>query len=142
MHGKKLKTKTRTSVVVVLWDSQFIHLMTEDSTISHERQIECLSMEQLKNDLGLTYVPRGQSNLITKRVAQQVLRNCPEIFSTYLEIYSLVVEVIMGAEMNELKHFRNVACKGGTKEKQLIERNECQTLMMKFAIFGRTMTSI
>ena len=75
-----------------------------------------------------------------KCVAEQSLRNWLEIFSTYVEIYSLEVELSMGAEINELKHFRNVTCKG-SKEKQLIELNECRTLMMKFVIIGTSATS-
>ena len=36
------------------------------------------------------------------------IENWLEIFSTYMEIYSLDVAVNMEAELNELKHFRNV----------------------------------
>ena len=57
-----------------------------------------------------------------------------------MEIYSLDDEVIMGAEINELNHFRVGPCKG-SKGKQLIELNEYRTLMVKYGKFGRTMTS-
>ena len=40
-----------------------------------------------------------------KCAAQQVLRNWLEIFSTYLEIYTLDVEIIMKAELTELNPF-------------------------------------
>ena len=63
-----------------------------------------------------------------------------EIISTYLEIYSLDVEVITGAELNEPKHFCTILSKD-SKEKQLIELNECGTFMMKFGIIGKTRTS-
>ena len=32
-------------------------MMMDDSIISHERQIESLSMERLENELSLTYLP-------------------------------------------------------------------------------------
>ena len=71
-------------------------MMMDNSIISHERQIESLSMEPLENELSLTYhLPRGQSTLMRKYVAEQILGNCLETFSTYLEIYSSDVEVIM-----------------------------------------------
>ena len=114
--------------------------MMDDSKISHERQNESLSMERLENELSLAYVPRGQSTLMRKYVAEQILGNCLETFSTYLEIYSLDVEVIMEVELNELKHFCIIPFEG-SKEKQSIELNEFRTLMMKFVIFGNTMTS-
>ena len=60
--------------------------------------------------------------------------------STYLETYFLDVEVKMQAELNELKHFCNILLKC-SKERQLIERNDWRTLMMKFGIIGKTMTS-
>ena len=80
-------------------------MMMDDSIISSERQIESLSMERLENELSLTYLPRGHSTLMRKYVAEQILGNCLETFSTYLEIYSLDVEVIMEVELNVLKHF-------------------------------------
>ena len=64
-------------------------LMMDDSIISSERQIESLSMERLENELSLTYLFRGQSTLMRKYVAEQILGNCLETFSTYLEIYPL-----------------------------------------------------
>ena len=84
--------------------------------------------------------PHGQSILMTKCVAEQILGKMFEIISINLEIYSLDVKVIMKAELNELKHFRNVLFKG-SNERQLIELRECRTLMMKFSIIGKTMTS-
>ena len=116
-------------------------MMMDNSILSHERQIECFSMERSKNELTLTYLRRSQSTLMRKCVAEQTLGNRLEIFSIYLEIYSLDVEVTVGAEINELKLFRNVTFKG-SKEKQLIELNECLTVTMKFGIIGKTMTSI
>ena len=56
--------------------------------------------------------PRGQSMLKMKCVAEQVLKNWLETISTNLEIYSLDVEVIMEAELNELKHFCIIRFKG------------------------------
>ena len=75
-----------------------------------------------------------------QRVAEQILANWLEIFSTYMEIHSLDVEVVLRAEINELKHLRSVLCRG-PKEKQLIEFNEYGTLTMKYGIVERTMTS-
>ena len=115
-------------------------MMMDDSIISPERQIESLSMEQLENELSLTYFPRGQSILMRKYVAEQILGNCLETFSTYLEIYSLELEVIMEVELNELKHFGNVLFEGSQK-KQLIELIECWTLTIKFGTIGKTITS-
>ena len=74
-----------------------------------------------------------------KCVAQQFLRSWLEIISIYIEINFLDIEVIMEAELNEFKHVRKVTCKC-SKEKQLIEFEESWTLMMKFGIFGKTMT--
>ena len=87
-------------------------MIIDDSIISPERQIESLSMEQLENELSLTYLPRGQSTLMRNYVAEQILGNCLETFSTYLEIYSLDVEVIMKVEINELKQFCIIPVKG------------------------------
>ena len=112
----------------------------DDSIISSQRQIESLSMERLKNELSLTYLPRGQSTLMRKYVAEQILGNCRETFSTYLEIYSLDVEVIMEVELNVLKQFCVIPVKG-SREKELVELNECRTLMIKFGIIGKTITS-
>ena len=111
-------------------------MMMDDSIISPERQIESLSMEQLENELSLTYLPRGQSILMRKYVAEQILGNCLETFSTYLEIYTLELEVIMEVELNELKHFGNVLFEG-SQEKQLIELIECWTLTIKFGTMGK-----
>ena len=115
-------------------------MMMDDSIIAPERLIESLSMEQLENELSLTYLSRGLPILMRKYVAEQILGNCLETFSTYLEIYSLDVEVIMEVELNELKQFCIMSVEG-SREKELVELNECRTLMMKFVIFGKTMTS-
>ena len=64
-------------------------MMMDDSIISSECQLESLSMERLENELYLTYLSRGQSTLMRKYVAEQILGNCLETFSSYLEIYSL-----------------------------------------------------
>ena len=115
-------------------------MMMDDSIISSERQIEILSMERLKNELSLTYLPCGQSTLMRKYVAEQILGNCMETFSTHLEIYSLDVEVIMEVELNVLKQFCIIPFEG-SKEKQSRKLNECRTLMMKIGIIGKTITS-
>ena len=59
--------------------------------------------------------------------------------STYLEIYSLDVEVIMEVELNELKQFCIIPVEG-SREKELVELNECRTLTIKFGIMGKTIT--
>ena len=115
-------------------------MMMDDSITSPERQNECLSMELLENEFSLTYLPRSQSALMRKYVAEQILGNCLETFSTYLEIYSLDVEVILEVELNELKQICIMPFEG-SKEKQSIELNECRTLMMKIGIIGKTITS-
>ena len=115
-------------------------MMMDDSIISHERQIESLSMERLENELSLTYFPRGQSTSMRNNVAEQILGNCVETFSTYLEIYSLDVEVIMEVELIELKQFCIVPVKG-SREKELVELNECRTLAIEFGTMGKTITS-
>ena len=97
-------------------------------------------MERLENELSLTYLPRGQSTLMKNRLAEQSLGNWLEIFSTYLEIHSLDLEAIMEAELNGPKQFCTMHFKG-SQEKQLIELNECRTLMMKFVIIGKIATS-
>ena len=115
-------------------------MMMDDSIISSERQIESLSMERLENELSLTYLPRGQSTLMRKHVAEQILGNCMETFSTHLEIFSLDVEVIMEVELNVLKQFCIIPVKG-SREKELVELNKCRTLMMKIGMMGKTITS-
>ena len=115
-------------------------MMMDDSIISPERQIESLSMERLENELSLTYLPRGQSTLMRKYVAEQILGNCMETFSTHLEIFSLDVEVIMEVELNVLKQFCIIPVKG-SREKELVEHNKCRTLMMKIGKIGKTITS-
>ena len=115
-------------------------MMMDDSIISSERQIEGLSMERLENELSFTYLPCGQSSLIREYVAEQILGNCLETFSTYLEIYSLAVEVVMEVELNELKQICIIPVKG-SREKELVELNECWTLTIKFGIIGKTITS-
>ena len=115
-------------------------MMMDESIISHERQIESLSMERLENELSWTYLPRGQSTLMRNNAAEQILGNCLETFSTYLEIYSLDVEVIMEVELNVLKQFCIIPFEG-SEEKQSRELNECRTLMMKFGKVGKTITS-
>ena len=115
-------------------------MMMDDSIISPERQIESLSMERLENELSLTYLPRGQSTLMRKYVAEQILGNCIETFSTRLEIFSLDVEVVMEVELNVLKQFCIIPVKG-SREKELVEHNKCRTLMTKIGIIGKTITS-
>ena len=73
-----------------------------------------------------------------KYVAEQILGNCLETFSTYLEIYSLDVEVIMKVELNELKQFCIIPVKGS---RELIELSECHTLTMIYVINEKIATS-
>ena len=115
-------------------------MMIDDSTTLQEEQIQNRIMERSENELVLTYLPRGQSIVLRKGAAEQILGNWLEIFSTYLEIYSLDVEVIMEVELNELKQFCIIPFEC-SKEKQSIELNECRTLMIKFVIIGKTITS-
>ena len=84
--------------------------------------------------------PHGQSTLVTKIVAEQILEKWLEIISIILEIYSLNFEAIMEAELKELKHFCTMPFKDW-KEIHLIEYNGCRILMKKFGIIGKTMTS-
>ena len=114
-------------------------LMMDDSTTFQEGWIHDKIMERLKNELS-DMSPRGQSLLMMKCVAEQILGNWLDILSTYIEIYSLDVEVNMEAEVNELKHFCIKPSKG-SKEKQLIEFNQCRTLMMNFGIIGKPLTA-
>ena len=58
-----------------------------------------------------------------KCVAEQVLGNWLEMFTTNLEIYSLDIEAIMEVELNEPKPFFTMLSKG-SKEKQVIEIKE------------------
>ena len=90
-------------------------------------------MKRLENELSLTYLPRGQSTLMRNNAAE-------ETFSTYVEIYSLDVEVIMEVELIELKQICIIPVKG-SREKELVELNECRTLAIKFGIMGKTITS-
>ena len=115
-------------------------MMMDDSIISHERQIDCLIMKRLENQFCLIYVPRSHSTLMRKCAAEQILANCMETFSTHLEIFSLDVEVIMEVELNVLKQFCIIPVKG-SREKELVEHNECRTLTIKFGIIGKTITS-
>ena len=48
-------------------------MMMDDSTISHERQIDCLNMKQLENQFCLIYFPRSHPTLMRKYVAEQIL---------------------------------------------------------------------
>ena len=72
-------------------------------------------MGRLENETFLTCHLRGQSTLMTKCVAEQILGKWLELISIYLEIYSLDVEVITKAEVNELKHLSIVPLKGSKK---------------------------
>ena len=63
--------------------------------------------------------------------------NWLEIISTYLEIYSLNIEVMFDGEMNELKNFRILLLKS-FKGKQVIVLNERWTLLF-FVIMCKTM---
>ena len=81
-----------------------------------------------------------QSILMRKCVAEQILGKSLEISSTNLEIYSLDVEVILEGEVIEPKQFCIIPLKR-SREKQLVELNECRTLTIKFGIIGETVTS-
>ena len=70
-----------------------------------EGWIQYSIMEGLQNELSLTYLPRGQLISMRKCLAEQILGNWLEIFSTYYDIYSLDVEVSREAELNEQKFF-------------------------------------
>ena len=133
----KRKNSSRRNVGNSLY---LLMMIMDDSIISSERQIESLSMERLENKLSLTYLPRGQSTLMRKYVAEQILGNCMETFSTHLEIFSLDVEVIMEVELNVLKQFCIIPVKG-SREKELVEYKKCRTLTIKFGIIGKTITS-
>ena len=133
----KRKNSSRRNVGNSLY---LLMMIMDDSIISFERQIESLSMERLENELSLTYLPRGQSTLMRKYVAEQILGNCMETFSTHLEIFSLDVEVIMEVELNVLKQFCIIPVKG-SREKELVEHNKCRTLMTKIGMMGKTITS-
>ena len=114
-------------------------LMMDDSTTFQGGWIQYRIRERLENELALTYLPRGQSMLMMKCVAKQILGNWLDLFLTYLEIF-LDIEVIMEAQLTELKHYGIIPFKS-SKERQLIKLHECRTLMMKFVIIGKTMTS-
>ena len=133
----KRKNSSRRNVGNSLY---LLMMIMDDSIISSERQIESLSMERLENELSLTYLPRGQSTLMRKYVAEHILGNCMETFSTHLEIFSLDVEVIMEVELNVLKQFCIIPVKG-SREKELVEHNKCRTLMTKIGMMGKTITS-
>ena len=83
--------------------------------------------------------PHGQSILMRKCVAEQILENWLKSFLTYLEIYSLDADANLKAELNELKQIYITDFKG-SREKQLVELKDCWTLMMKFEIIGKTTT--
>ena len=55
-------------------------MMMDDSIISHEREIDCLSMKRLENELALTCLRRSQSTLMRKCVTEKILANWLEIF--------------------------------------------------------------
>ena len=133
----KRKNSSRRNVGNSLY---LLMMIMDDSIISSERQIESLSMERLENELSLTYLPCGQSTLMRKYVAEQILGNCMETFSTHLEIFSLELEVIMEVELNVLKQFCIIPVKG-SREKELVEHNKCRTLMTKIGMMGKTITS-
>ena len=115
-------------------------MMIDVLTTFLERQIECLSRDRLANENNLTYFLHSQSTLMRNCVAEQILGNWLETLSTYLEIYSLDVEIIMEVELNELKHFCITPFEG-SKAKQSVELSwNHRTLMMEFVMIGKTMT--
>ena len=137
---KKRKNISCRNVENSLYRLMMMMMMMDNSILSRERQTECLSMERLENDLSFVNLYREQSILMTKCVAEHLLRIWLEILSTYLEIYSLDVEVIMEAELTEL----NCSCIipfESSKEKHFIQLDEYCTLTMKFGSNCKTMTS-
>ena len=115
-------------------------MMLDDSTAFHEEQIQNRIMERSENELVLAYLPRGQSILMRKCVAEQIFGNWLEIISTYKEIDSLDVKIILEVELIDLKQFCIIPF-DGSKERQSIELNECRALMMKIGKIGKTITS-
>ena len=113
-------------------------MMMDDSTTFQEEQNKCTKISE--NELVLTYLQRSQSTLMRKCVAEQILGNWLETFSTYLEIYPLDVEVIMEVQVNELKQLCTIPFKSSNK-KQSNELNEIWALMMKYLITGKLATS-
>ena len=75
-----------------------------------------------------------------KCVTEKILANWLEIFLTYLEIYTLDVELIMEVGLNEQKHFCIMLFEG-SNETQSVELNEYQMSTIKFGIIGKTITS-
>ena len=116
-------------------------MIMDDSTKFQEEQNQNSYKKRLLNELASTYSLRGQSILIAKCVGEQVLRIWLEIFSTYMDIYFLDFKIIMESESNEMKNVCTISFEG-SKERQLTQLNECWTLLMKYGIFGRTMTLI
>ena len=115
-------------------------MMMDDSTTFQEEQIQNKNMGRSENELCLTCLPRGQSTLMRKCVAEQILGNWLETILTKLEISCLDVEAIMEVELTESKHFGNVLFEV-SEEQQVIELNDYRTLMMTFGTIGKTMTS-
>ena len=97
-------------------------MMMDDSTTFQEAWIQYRITGRLENELSLAYLSRGQSILMMKCVAKQILGNWLEIFLTYLEICFLEIEVIMEAELTELNHFCVILFKS-SKERQLNSMN-------------------
>ena len=110
-------------------------MMMDVSTMFQEEQFQNRIMLRLENEFCLTCLRRGRSTLKRNCVAEQILENWLKTFLTYLEIYSLDVDAIIEAKLNELKHFGNVSF-NDSEERNSIERNECWTLLMKFVITG------
>ena len=79
-------------------------MIMDDSTTFQEEPIQNSIMEGLENELFLTCLSHVQSTLITKSVAEQVLRNWLEILSTDIDIYFSDVEAFLEAELNEVNH--------------------------------------
>ena len=84
--------------------------------------------------------PRGQSIMMTKCVAEQILGKRLEKISIYPENYPLDIEAFKEVELNDLKHFCIIPFES-SKEKQPIEFNVNWTLSTKFVIIGKTLTS-
>ena len=75
-----------------------LNMMMDDLTMFQEEQIQNKVMGRLENEFCLICPPHGQSILMKKCVAEQILENWLRTFLTYLEFYSLDVDAIMEAE--------------------------------------------
>ena len=103
--GNKRKHLSRSNVE----KSLYLQIkMMDDSTNFQEGRTQNRIMKRVQNEHALTYLQRGQSTLMMRCVAEQILGNLLEILSINRKIYSLDYEAVMEAELNELNFFRCV----------------------------------